>query len=173
MSSQFQEIRKFAKQIKANHPYLKAVYIAVMPNDTGFDLEIEVSSDTIDGLFETGWPNTVKGLASAHRDADTLDRELGKLGIKVYATRDEWEEFLHGPKSSYMDQNECLKALHNSVLNGDDSSIREYAKALEKWLEQGGAMPEVTRDQLVMFLQSVDMLATSFPRSTERKQREA
>jgi len=95
MSSQLQCLRKFAKQIKANHPYLKAVYIAVMPNDPSYDLEVEVSGDTIDGVFDTGWPTTTKGLANARKDADTLDRELGKLGIKVYATREEWEEFLH------------------------------------------------------------------------------
>lgn len=58
-----------------------------------------------------------------------------------------------------MNPNECLLALMNAVREGDDKAIREYSKALEKWLEQGGEMPEVNREHLVMFCQSVDMLA--------------
>jgi hypothetical protein len=58
-----------------------------------------------------------------------------------------------------MDPQACLDALSEAVSEGNYYATREYAKVLERWLQQGGFMPDVSREQLVMFCQSVDMLA--------------
>jgi len=58
-----------------------------------------------------------------------------------------------------MDPNECMAKLLEAARDGDHVEESSHARAMENWLEGGGEMPTVTREQLVMLCQSVDMLA--------------
>jgi hypothetical protein len=65
-------------------------YLAIMPNDDGFDIEVEVNSGTIGGNYAT---NT-DSLPKARQIADEIERELVRHGVEVVPTRDEWEDYL-------------------------------------------------------------------------------
>ena len=65
-------------------------FLAIMPNDNGYDIEVEVNAGTIGGNYAT---NT-NSLPNARKIADEIGREFLKHGVKVMPTRDEWEEFL-------------------------------------------------------------------------------
>jgi hypothetical protein len=65
-------------------------YLAIMPNDDGYDIEVETSSGTIAGNFAT---NT-HDLDEARVIADRLDREIRSRNVKVYKTRTAWERSL-------------------------------------------------------------------------------
>lgn len=73
----------------------KAVYIAIMPNSERweYDLEIEVSHDTIGGVYATDCHTNKIGLRKVRKLADDLDAILTAKGIKVFRTREEWEEY--------------------------------------------------------------------------------
>jgi len=58
-----------------------------------------------------------------------------------------------------MDPDECMAKMLEAVREEDHIESSAYAKAMEKWLESDGFMPTITREQLVMLCQSVDMLA--------------
>ena len=66
-------------------------YLAIMPNDEGFEIEVEVNAGTIGGNYAT---NT-NSLTKARKIADEIEQEFLKHGVKVMPTRDEWEEFLY------------------------------------------------------------------------------
>jgi len=62
-------------------------------------------------------------------------------------------------KGDDVDPNSCLEFLCQAVNEENHEAAREFSIALEKWLLQGGLMPEVKRQQLILLCQSVDMLA--------------
>jgi len=70
-----------------------------------------------------------------------------------------------------MDPNECLTNLLSAVREDDNAKTRMYAKTMEKWLEQGGYMPSISPEMLVMFCQSVDMLSERMIWEAEEAQR--
>lgn len=82
---------QFAKQFVKDHPGCKVVYIAIIPNnESGFyDLEVEVSHDTIGATWATDTGDARKG----RKEADKLDKALGNAGVEVIATREEWDEY--------------------------------------------------------------------------------
>jgi len=82
-------IKKFARSLRKDLD-LDRCYIAIMPNEIEYDLEVEVSEGTIDGVYATG----TKRLQEARQMADELEKELVGLGVKVYGTRKEWERAL-------------------------------------------------------------------------------
>lgn len=65
-------------------------YLAIMPNDEGFDIEVEVNAGSIAGNYAT---NT-KDLNVAREIANEIERELEIHNIEVAQTRDEWEDYL-------------------------------------------------------------------------------
>jgi hypothetical protein len=68
---------------------VKQVYIAIIPDIVGlYCLEIEINEGTIGFTHEV---NT-RSLRRARKQADSLETVLTGFGIKVWATRDEWEE---------------------------------------------------------------------------------
>ena len=67
-------------------------FLAIMPNDNGYDIEVEVNAGTIGGNYAT---NT-NSLPKARKIADEIEREFLKHGVKVITGRHEWEEFLQG-----------------------------------------------------------------------------
>lgn len=83
-------LKEFAQQIKDEHPTLSQCYIAVMDIDGQYDLEVEVSEDTIGGVYRTEESN----LETARSLADELEEHLDTLGINVAATRQIWESYL-------------------------------------------------------------------------------
>lgn len=69
---------------------VKACYIAIMPNDEGYDLEVEESAGSIHAAYPTG----THDLKKARKLADQLDKVLTKRGTKVFKTREAWEDHL-------------------------------------------------------------------------------
>jgi hypothetical protein len=80
-------IKEFARSLLEGNSGLERCYIAIMPNEGEYDLEVEVSEGTIAGNFSTG----TRCLRNARRMADELEKELAGLAVKVYGTRQEWE----------------------------------------------------------------------------------
>jgi len=79
----------FAKQIKTDYLYVSVMYIAIMPNDGQYDLEVEIEPETeIGGTFRTD-ATTVE---DARKYADQLEEELKKLGISIEKDRKTWAE---------------------------------------------------------------------------------
>lgn len=82
-------ITEFVDQFKKDHPAQKACYIAVMPIDGQYDLEVEtVPQETIGAVYRTDESD----LEKARRIADRLDAALGRQGVKVFKTREAWED---------------------------------------------------------------------------------
>ena len=73
---------------------VKACYIAIMPNDDGYDLEVEVDQGSIEATYPTG-TNVLK---KARQAANQLDKALTGMGVKVFKTREEWEEHAMEPE---------------------------------------------------------------------------
>ena len=68
-------------------------YLAIMPNDEGYDIEVEVNEGTIAGNYFTG----TKNLNKARKIAEELEAELVRRGVNVFKTREfreSWEDFL-------------------------------------------------------------------------------
>lgn len=65
-------------------------YLAIMPNDEGYDIEVEVNEGTIAGNYFTG----TKSLNKARKIAEELETELVRRGVNVFKTRESWEDFL-------------------------------------------------------------------------------
>lgn len=79
----------FVETLIADWADTKRMYIAVMPNTTSYDLEVEtIPEDTIGGTFPA-----FKSLKKTRELADALDAKLTARGIYVCKTREEWEEF--------------------------------------------------------------------------------
>jgi len=76
-------------------PDCKAVYIAIMPNSEQweYDLEVEINHGTIGGTYATGCKTNKIGLRKVRKLADELDRIFTASGVKVFHTRDEWDEY--------------------------------------------------------------------------------
>ena len=83
-------IKKFVKRFKKENKGLEECYIAIMPNDEGYDLEIEVNEGTIGGTYSTG----TEDLKDARAMANELEQALKVVDVYVYHSRDEWEEAL-------------------------------------------------------------------------------
>jgi hypothetical protein len=86
-------IPQFARLVQEEHPNLKTCYIAIIPNQERYDLEVEVSLDSIGGVYATDCKcgKSKQEIAVVRVWADRLDEELTKLGIKVYDNRGDWE----------------------------------------------------------------------------------
>ena len=84
-------IKEFARHVTRGQPKFAECYVAVMQNGAEYDLEVEVSADTIKGVFATN----SSSLTLARELADQLDRCLTEKGIKVFRTRDNWENWLY------------------------------------------------------------------------------
>ena len=81
--------RKFVEEV-LQHVENNVCYLAIMPNDCGFDIEVEVDDGAIGGNYAT---NTAS-LPQARKIADEIEREFKKHGVEVVPTRDEWEDHL-------------------------------------------------------------------------------
>ena len=85
-------IKEFVRDIvmKENRG-LKRCYIAIMPMDGQFDLEVEtVASETIGGTYRTDTSN----LEMARKLANQMHRELNRRGVKVFRSRVRWESLV-------------------------------------------------------------------------------
>lgn len=69
----------------------KACYIAIIPNDGVYDLEIEINEGTIASVFHTEAQTDNRGLRKARKLANELEAVLIGMGVIVYKTREEWE----------------------------------------------------------------------------------
>ena len=66
-------------------------YLAIIPNDDGYDIEVEVDEGTIAGNFAT----ETSTLSIARKVADQIEKELWIRGINVFKNRILWEDFLN------------------------------------------------------------------------------
>ena len=66
-------------------------YLAIMPNDDGYDIEVEADEGTIAGNFAT----ETSTLSIARKVADQIEKELLIRGINVFKNRILWEDFLN------------------------------------------------------------------------------
>lgn len=83
-------IPEFADQFKSEHPDTENVYIALMPNEGQFDLEVEVNEGSIGGVYRTEDTD----LETARQVANQLEVALRQRGIFVYPDRESWNWFL-------------------------------------------------------------------------------
>lgn len=83
-------VDEFAAQVITDYPELKRCYIAIMPVDGQYDLEVEVSGDTIGGVYRTEETDLTK----ARQLADELDTALEKRGVATARSRELWQDFL-------------------------------------------------------------------------------
>jgi hypothetical protein len=83
---------EFIDYTRDTHGKYKACYLAVIENDDHYDVEVEIPNHNIAGTFETKHPINEAGLENARAAADVMEAHLTELGVKVYETRDEWEE---------------------------------------------------------------------------------
>ena len=74
-------------------PSCQTCYIAIMPNSERwqYDIEVEVSHDSIGGVYSTDCHTNRIGLRKVRKLADELDVILTAKGIKVFKTK-EWGE---------------------------------------------------------------------------------
>ena len=85
-------LQDFARQITTDYPKCKVCYIALMPIDGQYDLEVEISHDTIGGVYRTEEKVNSQGVREARKLADRLDVILTNMGIRVCKTREEWDK---------------------------------------------------------------------------------
>lgn len=67
----------------------ESCYLAIIPNDDGYDIEVEANEGIIAGNYTTG----TKNLKVARKVADEIEKDLGGKGINVFKTRELWENF--------------------------------------------------------------------------------
>lgn len=65
-------------------------YLAITPNDQGYDIEVEADEGSIAGVYATNTDD----LAEARKVAQDIDNEIRGRNIRVFQTRKEWERFL-------------------------------------------------------------------------------
>lgn len=82
-------VKQFVGEV-LEHVENNVCYLAIMPNDQGYDIEVEVNTSTIAGNYAT---NT-NDLNAAREIANEIERELEIHNIEVAQTREEWEDFL-------------------------------------------------------------------------------
>lgn len=82
-------VKEFAQEV-LEHIENNACYLAIMPNDEGYDIEVEVSGGSIAGNYATG----THDLEKARQIADKIEEQLGKLKIEVFDSREDWEDYL-------------------------------------------------------------------------------
>jgi hypothetical protein len=70
----------------------KEMYIAIIPNGDYYDLEIEINHGTIGGVFSTECQTNKIGLRKVRKLADELELILVAKGIRIYRTREAWED---------------------------------------------------------------------------------
>jgi hypothetical protein len=80
-------LHEFAVHIHDHYPNLKVCYIAIISVEGQYDLEIEVSANSIGGMYRTN----LNDLSSVRRLATWLEKRLVALGIRVCASRVEWD----------------------------------------------------------------------------------
>lgn len=84
-------IKKFAQDVFKNNKDVKVCYIAILMNDEGWDLEVEIDEATIGGVYAT---ETID-LEKVRKLADKLEKELAALGWTVFYTRNEWQKYFN------------------------------------------------------------------------------
>lgn len=89
----------FAKQlVESELGWLKECYVAVIPNlndDGTWTYHLEVENEPfaeIIGVHDTGIRLGDRQLEEVLNARRSLGEELTKLGVKVYATREQWEK---------------------------------------------------------------------------------
>lgn len=87
-----QDIAVFANKMRCILD--EACYLAIMPNDEGYDIEVEANEGTIAGIFATHSDD----VENAREVADCIHLVLEDWGIKVYKTRRKWENYLFNKK---------------------------------------------------------------------------
>lgn len=66
----------------------KKCYLAIVPSEEGYDVEVEVSSGVIAGNYWT------EGLKEARFHADHMQADLAFRGVEVFEEREDWEAYL-------------------------------------------------------------------------------
>lgn len=66
----------------------KKCYLAIVPSEEGYDVEVEVSSGVIAGNY---WS---EDLEAARFHADRMEVDLALRGVEVFEDRDDWEAYL-------------------------------------------------------------------------------
>ena len=85
-----QDIQRHQPELEAAQKAYGGVYIAIMPNDDEYDLEIETSSGTIAITLQTHASNLKRARAAADKLASDLEFKF----IHVYPDRKSWEKAL-------------------------------------------------------------------------------
>lgn len=82
------EIAKFVNRVKSDLD--EACYLAIIPNDEGYDIEVEANEGVIAGVFAT----YSHDIEYAREVADAIDYKLGtSCSIRVFPTRKKWEKY--------------------------------------------------------------------------------
>lgn len=82
-------VKEFAQEV-LEHVENNVCYLAIMPNDEGYDIEVEVNGGSIAGNYATG----THDLEQARQIANSIEKQLNYLKIEVFDSRDEWEDYL-------------------------------------------------------------------------------
>jgi methionine synthase II (cobalamin-independent) len=91
-------VEAFANSIRQNYLAITAAYVAIIPLDSGdYGLEVEIADESrcaqIAGVYDSHTPD----VEAARTTADELADALGKVGIQVYNSREDWENMLDTP----------------------------------------------------------------------------
>jgi hypothetical protein len=82
-------LTEFADQFVAENHGTHCGYIAIMPVDDQYDLEIEIDRGTIGGIYRT----EESDLEKVRQMARELDSLLKQRGVSIYQTRECWENY--------------------------------------------------------------------------------
>ena len=69
---------------------IEGVYLALIPFEGNWSIEVEINDGTISHVCESGTGD----LGVSRIIADEIDRVFSEAGIKVFKTRDEWDDAL-------------------------------------------------------------------------------
>ena len=82
-------VKQFVNEV-LEHIENNVCYLAIMPNDDGYDIEVEVNNSVIAGNYST---NT-HDLSVARKIANDIEREFKVFHIEVAQSREEWEDYI-------------------------------------------------------------------------------
>ena len=92
---------EFAALLIRCYPRTKILYLAIMPssdNSGSWDIEAELTHDTIGGVYNTDTSDVM----SAQQLADDIEEALSYFGVAVVQSRDDWDEYVWSKENQMM-----------------------------------------------------------------------
>lgn len=81
-------MKRLEELVLERYPGLRVCYLAILPGDERFNIEVEISDSecmTLEGK---------RRLDRTRLMANRLDQALTKNGVRVFQTRESWEHYL-------------------------------------------------------------------------------